>query len=287
MLLENLRFEPGEEAERSRVRDEPVELGDVYVDDAFGAAHRAHASIVGPPASCCRRPPAGCSPARSRCSAACSTRPKRPFVAVLGGVKVSDKLGVIDALLDTLRHDPHRRRDGVHVPRRARARTVGDSLVEADQIEHCTASCWRPARIEIPTDIVAAADDDRETRTTRHVRADVDPRRAGRASTSGPRPRATTPTSIARARRRCCGTARWACSRWRRSRPARARSREAVADCRGFTVVGGGDSAAAVRAVRPRRSHRPCVHRRRRVARADRARRPARTASAPRGTRRA
>ena len=103
-LLENLRFDPGEEAQRPGLRRPSwSRASDVYVNDAFGAAHRAHASIVGPPQLLPqrRRPAAGS--ARSRCSAACATNPTRPFVAVLGGSKVSDKLGVIDALLERRR----------------------------------------------------------------------------------------------------------------------------------------------------------------------------------------
>ena len=72
MMIENLRFEPGEEANDPAFATNLSELGDVFVNDAFGAAHRAHASIVGPPGSC-RRPRAGCSRARSRCWAHCST----------------------------------------------------------------------------------------------------------------------------------------------------------------------------------------------------------------------
>ena len=99
-MLENLRFDPGEEANDPAFATNLSELGDVYVDDAFGAAHRAHASIVGPP----RVMPSAAGrllAARGRgARRACSTSPKQPFVAVLGGVKVSDKLGVIDALLE-------------------------------------------------------------------------------------------------------------------------------------------------------------------------------------------
>ena len=76
-----------------------VEGQDLYVDDAFGAAHRAHASIVGPP---------GLLPSAAGRVLSCEVevldglldRPERPFVAVLGGAKVSDKLGVIEALLN-------------------------------------------------------------------------------------------------------------------------------------------------------------------------------------------
>ena len=118
-----------------RSRRTSRELGDVYVDDAFGAAHRAHASIVGPP----RVLPSAAGRLLAReveVLGALLDAPKRPFVAVLGGVKVSDKLGVIDALLE--------RCDTLLIGGAmaftflvAQGARVGDSLVEADQVEHC------------------------------------------------------------------------------------------------------------------------------------------------------
>ena len=98
-LLENLRFDPGEEANDPAFVDRLVEGQDLYVDDAFGAAHRAHASIVGPPA---RLPSAAGRVLANEVEVLDRLLhdAARPFVAVLGGSKVSDKLGVIEALLD-------------------------------------------------------------------------------------------------------------------------------------------------------------------------------------------
>ena len=98
MLIENLRFDPGEEANDAAFAANLTELGDVYIDDAFGAAHRAHASIVGPPVVL----PSAAGRLLARevdVLGGLLDAPKQPFVAILGGVKVSDKLGVIDALL--------------------------------------------------------------------------------------------------------------------------------------------------------------------------------------------
>ena len=110
---------PGRGGERSRrSRRTSPSSATCTSNDAFGAAHRAHASIVGPP----RVLPSAAGRLLAReveVLGALLDAPKRPFVVVLGGVKVSDKLGVIDALLDTLRPAADRRRDGVHVPRRA------------------------------------------------------------------------------------------------------------------------------------------------------------------------
>src|SRR5437764_8337715 len=97
-VMENLRFDPGEEANHPAFVDKLVAGQDLYVDDAFGAAHRAHASIVGPTA----RLPSAAGRLLAREVEVLSgllEAPRRPFVAVLGGAKVGDKLGVIDALL--------------------------------------------------------------------------------------------------------------------------------------------------------------------------------------------
>jgi phosphoglycerate kinase len=241
LLVENLRFDPGEEANEPAFAANLTLLGDVYVDDAFGAAHRAHASIVGPPVVLLSA--AGRLLAREvEVLGGLLDAPKHPFVAILGGVKVSDKLGVIDALLE--------RCDTLLIGGAmaftflaARGANVGDSLVQDDQLEHCRA-LLDTGRIEIPTDVVAAADMTPDAHT-QHVRAstipdglkgfDIGPETAGHyaeivgdAATvlwNGPMGVFEMPPFAA-------GTQTVA---------------EAVADCRGFTVIGGGDSASAVR----------------------------------------
>ena len=98
-MLENLRFEPGETECDPAFATNLADLAEVYVNEAFGASHREHASIVGPPRAPAarRRPPAR---ERGRGAVASARRAGTPFVGVLGGAKVGDKLGVIDALLD-------------------------------------------------------------------------------------------------------------------------------------------------------------------------------------------
>jgi phosphoglycerate kinase len=241
LLLENLRYDPGEEANDPEFATSLSALGEVYVDDAFGAAHRAHASIVGPP----RVMPAAAGRLLAReveVLSALLDAPRHPFVGVLGGAKVSDKIGVIDALLG---HCDQLLIGGAMAFTflAAEGGAIGDSLVERDQIEHCQ-GLLATGKILIPTDIVAA-DDIREDADARHVPArsipsgwkgvDIGPETAGTyadvvlgASTvlwNGP-------MGIFEMAPFAAGTRTVA---------------EAVADCAGFTVVGGGDSAAAVR----------------------------------------
>jgi phosphoglycerate kinase len=240
-MIENLRFDPGEEANDPAFATNLVELGDVYVDDAFGAAHRGHASIVGPPAILPSA--AGRLLAREvEVLGGLLNEPKRPFVGILGGVKVSDKLGVIDALLE--------RCDTLLIGGAmaftflvAQGSAVGDSLVETDQIAHCRA-LLASGRIEIPTDVVIAQDMTPDS-ATRHVSAqqvpdgwkglDIGPETAGHYAdvlASAQNVLWNGPMGVFEMEPFAAGTRTVA---------------EAVAECRGFTVVGGGDSAAAVR----------------------------------------
>jgi len=99
-LLENLRFHPEEEKDDEAFAQKLAELCDVYVDDAFGAVHRAHASVHALPKLMRER---GCGFLLEKEIAALGkivTNPDKPFVAVLGGAKVSDKIAVLDALLE-------------------------------------------------------------------------------------------------------------------------------------------------------------------------------------------
>ena len=241
MLIENLRFDPGEETDDPAFASSLCDLGDVYVDDAFGAAHRSHASIVGPP----RALPSAAGRLLAReveVLGGLLDAPKLPFVVVLGGVKVSDKLGVIDALLE--------RCDRLLIGGAmaftflaAQGADVGDSLVEVDRIDHCR-KLLSSGRIEVPTDVVVAQQISADA-PMQHVRADGIP--AGwKGLDIGPETAGHYADII--------GTARTVL--WNgpmgvfELAPFAGGTRtvaEAVAYCSGFTVVGGGDSAAAVR----------------------------------------
>jgi len=136
-LLENLRFDPGEEGNDPAFVHRLVEGFDAYVNDAFGASHRAHASIVGPPQ---HLPSAAGRLLATEVEVLVGLREHatRPFVAVLGGSKVSDKLKVIDALLGVA--------DEVLIGGgmcftflKAQGHHVGDSLCEDDMVATCKA----------------------------------------------------------------------------------------------------------------------------------------------------
>ncbi|WP_029089144.1 phosphoglycerate kinase [Brevibacterium album] len=163
VLLENLRFDPREtakdDAARGEFADALAELADVFVSDGFGVVHRRQASVV----DIAERLPAyagGLVAAEVEVSQRLLTDPARPYAVVLGGSKVSDKLGVIDSLLE--RADVLAIGGGmVFTFLAAQGRAVGRSLVEADQLETargCLAkAAERGVEILLPTDIVMAA----------------------------------------------------------------------------------------------------------------------------------
>ncbi len=152
-LLDNLRFSPGETANERAFVDELVAGQDAYVNEAFGASHRAHASIVGPPA---RLPSAaGLQLAREvEVLGHLIDSPARPFVAVVGGAKVADKLGVLDVLAKKV--------DVLCVGGAmaftflaAATHRVGDSLVDPEHVESCAKLLASGVEIVLPVDIVA------------------------------------------------------------------------------------------------------------------------------------
>ena len=159
VLLENLRFEPGEEANDDGFAEALAGLGHAYVDDAFGAAHRAHASIVG----VAERLPCAAGLLLQEEVAKLSKlleEPAAPFVAVLGGAKVSDKLGVLANLIG--------RADAICIGGAmaftllaARGQDVGGSLVEKDRLDDVRAvldeADAKGVAVHLPTDVVAAA----------------------------------------------------------------------------------------------------------------------------------
>jgi phosphoglycerate kinase len=237
-LLENLRFDPGEEANDPAFVDRLVDGYDLYVNDAFGSSHRAHASIVGPPA----RLPSAAGRLLAReveVLGGLLHSPRRPFLTVLGGAKVSDKLGVIRALL--ARVDSLLVGGGMCFTfLKALGHEVGGSLLEADQVDSCRQLLAGSKPILVPSDIVAASNNGAEVRT---VGRDVP--QGWKGLDIGPGTAAEFADAVADA-----GTVFWngpmgVFEDERFAAGTRAVA-EAVASCRGFTVVGGGDSAAAL-----------------------------------------
>ncbi len=245
-LMENLRFDPGEEGNDPAFVDRLVEGQDLYVNDAFGSAHRAHASIVGPPA---RLPSAAGRVLALEVEVLDRLLhgAARPFVAVLGGSKVSDKLGVIGALLD--RVDTLLVGGGMCFTfLAAQGHSVGASLLETDQIEACRRLLESGKRIVIPSDITALSPDGafgpgKESGEVRQLGRDLPDGWLG--LDIGPGTAAEFTDRIAEAR-----TVFWNGPMGVFEDPRFAAGTrtiaEAVADCRGFTVVGGGDSASAL-----------------------------------------
>ena len=168
LMLENVRFDPGEKANDPEFARKLATLGDIYVNDAFGAAHRAHASTAGVAAYLPAY--AGMLLAREvETLTGMLATPDHPFVAILGGSKVSDKFGVIDKLLECC--------DTVLIGGGmaftflvAKGLEVGNSIVEADWVEPAKQMLEkaRTTNVELvlPTDFVIASEmtEDAETR---------------------------------------------------------------------------------------------------------------------------
>ena len=245
LLLQNLRYEAGEEKNDPDLADRLAALAELYVDDAFGAAHRAHASVVG----VAERLPAYAGfllAGEVKELSRLLEDPDRPFTAVLGGSKVSDKLAVLDNLLGRV--------DSLVVGGgmcftflAAQGNEIGDSLFEPEQVEavrqllETAKSQGKP--VLLPTDVVVAREvsEDAETRT---VPADgIEP--GWKGLDIGPETAKTFAKAVAEAR-----TVFWngpmgvfELAPFAAGTKAVA---EAVAAASGYTVVGGGDSAAAL-----------------------------------------
>jgi len=246
LLLENVRFEPGEERNDPEFARALAELADLYVNDAFGAAHRAHASTEG----VAHLLPSAAGRLLERevhTLAQILEHPARPLVAVVGGAKVSDKIAVLDRFLELA--------DAILIGGamcfpflQAQGHHVGASLCELEDVEHAgrlleQAGSPGHARIELPSDLVigTALSDDAEHRALDGVEVpegwmglDIGPATAARYA-----------REIERA-----GTVFWNGPMGAfEIAPFAGGTRavaQAMAQANGLTVVGGGDSAAAL-----------------------------------------
>jgi phosphoglycerate kinase len=244
-LLENLRFNPGETTNDDAFVQELIAGHELYVNDAFGASHRAHASIVGPPKFL---PSAAGRLLAKEVEVLVGLRddPARPFVAITGGSKVSDKLGVIEALLDIADHLIIG--GGMCFTfLSAMGHSIGASLFEAEQVDNCKRLLDSHGdRLHLPTDIVALSPDGKlfsDQGEVRHVGRDVPEGWMG--VDIGPESAGTFSDIILEGR-----TILWngpmGVFEDPRFEAGTKVVAEAVAESRGFSVIGGGDSAAAV-----------------------------------------
>ena len=236
-LLENLRFSPGEEGNDDNFVHQIISGVDAYVNDAFGAAHRAHASIVGPPKTL----PSAAGRLVQReveVMEALRRSPKRPFVAVLGGAKVSDKLGVIEALVQVV--DRLLIGGGMCFTfLAAKGYPIGDSICERDQIDHCKELMAKFDKFLLPEDIIGLDSDG--VYATFGVRLPE----GAKGMDVGPGTAAAFSDAIMDARSVFWNGPMGVFEDPRFAKGTRTVA-QAMADTKAFTVVGGGDSAAAL-----------------------------------------
>ena len=253
LLLENIRYEPGETENDPELSAALAELAEVYVNDAFGAAHRAHASTEGAARLIDDRAAGLLLEREVAVLGELLGSPARPLIAVLGGAKVSDKLGVIEAFLE--------RADAILIGGamcfpflRAKGHAVGDSLCAEEDVElarrllsdersHPTSHPQHHATLQLPADLVIA---DRFAADAEARELDgIEVPQGMMGLDIGRRTAEAYAAEIARA-----GTVFWNGPMGAfELAPFAAGTRavaEAVAAAPGVTVVGGGDSAAAL-----------------------------------------
>ncbi len=246
LLLENLRFHAGETANDAAFVEQLASLADVYVNDAFGTAHRAHASTTGV---------ATILPAYAgtlivqelKALGEALDEPRRPFTAILGGAKVSDKIDVIDALLG--------KADRIIIGGgmaftflKAQGHDVGKSLVEEDRLDYARTMLAKAAdkgvEVLLPTDVEEADSFDAKSEH-RAVRVGYQ-KSTWMGLDIGPDTIHTFTKAIADS-----GTVLWngpmGVFEWDAFQFGTRAVAQALLDCGGTTIVGGGDSAAAAR----------------------------------------
>jgi phosphoglycerate kinase len=246
LVLENTRFEPGETKNDPELSRELASLAEAYVDDAFGAAHRAHATTVG--VTEFLRPAVAGHLLEREVTTLTSLieEPERPLVVVLGGAKVSDKIALIDRFLELA--------DAVLIGGamcfsffRAQGHDTGDSLVEEEGVELARKALEKAeqsdCKLLLPVDLVLG--DSFDANAERREIGDIDVPDGWMGLDVGPRTIEAYAKEIAGA-----GSVFWNGPMGAfELAPFAAGTRalaEAVAEAPGTTVVGGGDSAAAL-----------------------------------------
>jgi len=245
LLLENLRFHPEERTGDDAFSRQLASLGDLYVNDAFGTAHRAHASVAGVPRYL--KAAAGFLMQKElQYLGEALAQPERPFLAILGGAKVSDKIPVIESLLGKV--DALLIGGGMtYTFMKAQGLSIGDSIVEEDRIEVAgdllQKAAERGVELLLPTDHVVAREVDPQAETQVVVGeipagwkgVDIGPETASLYSRKVASAKTVVwngPMGIFEIEPFAEGTRRLA---------------EALAQADCVSIIGGGDSAAAVR----------------------------------------
>ena len=241
VMLENVRFEPGETENDPELARRYADLADAYVNDAFGAAHRAHASTEGV-AHLLERRDAGLLLQREvETLRGILESPAHPLVAIVGGAKVTDKIGVIDAFLD--------RADSILIGGamcfpffKAEGHDVGDSLCEEEGVEPAR-KLSGAEKIELPEDLVAGREFKADTERRELDGIDVPDGWMGLDVGAATAERYAGVIAEA-------GTVFWngpmGAFELEPFAAGTKRVAEAIASAPGTTVVGGGDSAAAL-----------------------------------------
>ena len=246
-VLENLRFHPGEKANDAAFARELASLAGAYVDDAFGSAHRAHASVVGVPALVARKAAGRLMVREVESLSRLLTAAERPFAAILGGAKIEGKIDTLNNLLPRL--DMLLIGGGMaNTFLAAQGRQMARSLVEHDRLELAREILGRAAERDIlvvlPVDLVVTDS------LAAPVRIEMVPSSAVPEGTMavdiGPSSCAAFATALGRAR-----TVFWNGPMGVfETHPFDAGTLEvarAVAELRAFKVIGGGETVAAVR----------------------------------------
>ncbi|MCB9615430.1 MAG: phosphoglycerate kinase [Sandaracinus sp.] len=243
-LLENLRFHAEEEKNDEAFARELLKLCDVYVNDAFGSSHRAHASVAGLPKLVGEKGAGFLLDKELVALDKLRTEPAKPYVAVLGGAKVSDKIGVIEALLTKV--------DALVIGGAmantflaAQGYTLGKSLVEEDKMPLARAVLQkaeaRGVQLLLPTDLRVGTG----LKDTVAIDSGLDVDGSSMALDVGPETAKRYADVVRKA-----GSVFWNGPMGLFENPAFAAGTlavaEAMAACPGFTVVGGGDSVAAI-----------------------------------------
>jgi phosphoglycerate kinase len=248
LLLENTRFDPREESNDAEMASELAKLGDVYVNDAFGSAHRAHASTEG----VARHLPAVAGflmEAELKALYGALENPKRPFVTIIGGAKISDKIGVIENLLG--RVDALLIGGGMaNTFLAAKGYDMADSLVEAESIDTARSLMQKAeaagAKLLLPGDAVVA---DAFSADAKHQTVAVDAVPAGwRMLDIGPATVQTFSSEVQGAKTVIWNGPMGVFEMETFATGTRAIA-QAMADATAkgaFTIVGGGDSVAAI-----------------------------------------